>query len=628
MDELLFQWINQGWASSSLQVPFDAFFGWVSQKPAFSHPLLLLILFLLIKDYGRSGLRLWFLLIIFVGLGDVFGNFLKHLLAQPRPCAEFPETVRLVLEPFNVGCSFTPRGMPSNHALNFFVTASFLGVALRSWKWGIAFGLIAFTVALSRVYLGVHYPSQVMVGAGVGSLLGVVAALVVIYLSPIAGWVKLTVRKDKTALTVRLLYSLILYITVPIVLLRLLWRGRLNHDYWYRWPERFGWFKMPRLKDSIWIHAVSVGEVQAALPLVRELQLRYPGCSIVITTTTPTGSGRVRAEFGDSVFHVYLPYDLPGAVERFLIRIKPKCLLVMETELWPNLFYQSRQRNIPVVVANARLSERSFTGYQRLQKLTQATLGQISLIAAQGESDAQHFVSLGFPPENIHVTGSIKFDLDIPESVVKSGKKLRQSFGEGSENKQRPVWIAASTHEGEDEKILQAFAVVREKIPDALLILVPRHPERFSMVATLCERQGFTVVRWSDNKDCDASTQVFVGDAMGELLIFYAASDVAFVGGSLVPTGGHNILEPAALGLPVLTGPHVFNFEEISKAMLKAGALQQVENSEQLAVVVSDLLARSETRQAMGEHGKKLVTENRGSLEKLLKLVQPYIENN
>ena len=627
MDEALFFWINQGWAGSSLQSSLqpwlDAFFGWVSQKPTFSHPLLLLILILLVKDWGRSGFRLWFLLILFVGLGDVLGNFLKHFLAQPRPCAEFPDTVRLVLEPFNVGCSFKPRGMPSNHALNFFLTASFLGVVLRSWKWGIVFGLIAFTVALSRVYLGVHYPSQVLAGAVVGSLLGGLAALMVLRLSPLAGWLRLTARKDKTALLVRLIYSLILYLTVPIVLLRLLWRGRLNHDYWFRWPERFGWFRAPSLTNPIWIHAVSVGEVQAALPLVRELLARYPDCSIVVTTTTPTGSSRVRAELGDTVFHVYLPYDLPGAVERFLDRVKPQCLIVMETELWPNLFYQSRQRNIPVVVANARLSQRSFNGYQKLKRLTQATLHQISCIAAQGPSDAKYFESLGYPSENIHVTGSIKFDLDIPESTIKAGKELRQHIGED-----RPVWIAASTHEREDELILQAFVKVRETIPETLLILVPRHPERFSTVASLCEKQGFTIVRRSENKNCDENIDVFVGDSLGELLIFYAASDVAFVGGSLVKTGGHNVLEPAAIGLPVVTGPHMFNFAEISSTMHEAGALLKVENVDQLASAIIDLLSNSEKRQTIGKQGKDLVSEKRGSLDRLIRLVQPYIENN
>ncbi len=295
----------------------------------------------------------------------------------------------------------------------------------------------------------------------------------------------------------------------------------------------------------------------------------------------------------------------------------------METELWPNLFYQSRQRNIPVVVANARLSERSFKGYQHLKKLTQATLGQISLIAAQGESDAKYFVSLGFQAENIHVTGSIKFDLDISEPAIKAGKELRQQLGGD-----RPVWIAASTHEGEDEKILQAFTKVREKIPDALLILVPRHPERFTSVAALCEKMDFKVVRRTDKQLCDAGTQVFVGDTLGELLVFYAASDVAFVGGSLVTTGGHNVLEPAALGLPIITGPHMFNFAAISKAMCEAGALQQIENGEQLAAAVIDLLTHPETRHAMGEHGKKLVAENRGSLERLLDMLKPYIENN
>ena len=319
-----------------------------------------------------------------------------------------------------------------------------------------------------------------------------------------------------------------------------------------------------------------------------------------------------------------MPYDLPGAVERFLDRIKPECLLVMETELWPNVFYQSRQLNIPVVVANARLSQRSFSGYQKFLKLTQSTLGQISLIAAQGTADAERFESLGFPPEHIRVTGSIKFDLEISEADIKAGEKLRQTFGESVSGKQRPVWIAASTHEGEDEKILQAFTTVQEKIPDALLILVPRHKERFSSVATLCERKGFAVVRRTEDKMCDTTIQVLVGDTLGELMMFYAASDVAFVGGSLVPTGGHNVLEPAAVGLPVITGPYTFNFAEISNTMLEAGVLQQVENVEQLSSVVIDLLTHPEKRKTTGKQGQKLVAENRGSLGRLLELIKPY----
>lgn len=626
MDEAILQWVNQGWGQSSLQPWLDAFFGWVSHKKTFTIPLLVLILLLLIKDLGRSGWRIWVLLLVFVGLGDMFGNMIKHLVAQPRPCADFPDTVRIVLEPFEMGCSFSPRGMPSNHALNFFLAASFLGVALRSWRWGISLGLIAFTVALSRVYLGVHYPSQVIVGGAVGGLLGGFVALAVLHISPLANWLRLSARKDKSGMYSRFVYSLILYLSVPLVILKLLWRGRLNHDYWRRWPERFGWFSAPGLNKPIWIHAVSVGEVQAALPLIRELLVRYPDQSIVVTTTTPTGSTRVRAELGDTVFHVYMPYDLPGAVERFLDRVKPKCLLVMETELWPNLFYQSRHRNIPIVVANARLSQRSMEGYRRLSSLTSATLQQIELIAAQGEADAERFKTLGMSSERIKVTGSIKFDLDIPDSVIKAGKELRQSFGQDSSGKQRPVWIAASTHESEDEQALQAFAMVREKIPEILLMLVPRHPERFSAVVSLCEKAGLNVVRRTENKLCDPNTQVFVGDSLGELLVFYAAADVAFVGGSLVPTGGHNIMEPAALGLPIITGLHMFNFAEISKAMHEAGALQQVENNDQLATAIIDILTHPEKRHSMGDQGKYIVEKNRGSLETLVGMVKPYIE--
>lgn len=624
MDDWLLAVINQGWGHSSFQPMLDTLFSWVSQKQAFAFPLSLIILWLLIRRFGLAGWRLWLLMLLSIGLGDMLGNLIKHLALQARPCAEFPDTVRLVMKPFSVGCNFQPHGMPSNHSLDYFVMASFLGVAVRSWRWGIGFGVISLMVATSRIYLGVHYPSQVLVGILIGISFGSLAAYAVTTLPFIYRWLELKDRSGVQGLNARLIYSLLLYITVPLILWRLFWRGRLNHDYWHRWPQRFGWFKAPFLSKPIWIHAVSVGEVQAALPLIKQLHQRYPNHSIVVTTTTPTGSARVRNELGDSVFHVYAPYDLPGVVARFLERVKPVFALFMETELWPNQFYQCAQRNIPVVVANARLSKHSMEGYRRLSSLTQATLQQVSLIAAQSQQDADHFKILGMQPEKIQITGSIKFDLQLPDDLQQQGDVLKQQLY-GETGKKRPVWIAASTHEGEEKQVLTAYAQVRKVIPDCLLLLVPRHPERSSAVAALCEKNGLNVVRRSEHNACKENTQVFIGDTLGELMLFYVAADVAFVGGSLVSKGGQNILEPAALAKAVITGPYTFNFAEISKVMREAGALRQVSDENELASAVIELLNNPQQRKQMGENGYEQVEKNRGSLNCLLGIMTPLV---
>ena len=417
----------------------------------------------------------------------------------------------------------------------------------------------------------------------------------------------------------RNLYSLLLRAAVPIVLLRLLWRGRKNPAYLHRWNERFGWFRVPALHDPLWIHAVSVGETQAAAPLIHALMARWPERSIVVTTTTPTGSQRVRDLFGERVFHVYLPYDLPGAVTRFLDRVRPQLALIMETELWPNLFHQCAERRIPVVIANARLSPRSAAGYSRLGSLVRSTLADASLVAARDEADAARFRDLG--AERVMVMGNLKFDQQMPDDLAARAAELREQLGVT-----RPVWIAASTHEGEEELVLDAFARLRETRPDALLLLVPRHPERFPKVADLARQRGFRVVRRTEGRACDAATDIFLGDTMGELPLFYASADVAFVGGSLVATGGHNMLEPAALGVPVVFGPYLFNFAEISAALLAAGGARQVTDARQLGQVVGELLADTAQRARMGEAGRRLVAENRGALQRLLALITPLIE--
>ncbi len=420
---------------------------------------------------------------------------------------------------------------------------------------------------------------------------------------------------------VRRLYTLILCMLMPVVVGRLIWRGWRNREYWRRWGERFGRFSSPEMNSPIWIHAVSVGEVRAAQPLVREIKQRWPAIPLLVTTTTPTGSEQVKALFGESVLHTYLPYDLPGPVKRFLDGAQPRLALIMETELWPNLFHGCASRKIPIIIANARLSARSLRGYRRVSSLIRETLRSIYLVAAQGEQDAERFRQLGMEADRIRVTGSMKFDQPLPEGLQKHAGELRRRLGE-----KRMLWIAASTHQGEEEQILDALRQVRREHPDCLLMLVPRHPERFGRVAELCSRAGFRVVRRSSGRPCDQDVDIFLGDTMGELMLFYAASDVAFVGGSLVPTGGHNMLEPAALGKPVIAGPHLFNFTEIAAAMERAGALCRVADGAELAEVTSRLLSSPEERAGMGEAGRRLVQQNRGALQRVLDLVRPCLE--
>lgn len=419
----------------------------------------------------------------------------------------------------------------------------------------------------------------------------------------------------------RLLYSLVLYLLVPVVLLRLLYRSLGNAAYWQRWVERFAFFKTPKLRSPIWVHAVSVGEVQAALPLIRSLQQQYPDNDLVVTTMTPTGSLRVRDLLGDEVFHVYLSYDLPGAVRRFLSKLQPCLALVMETELWPNLYRACNKRKIPVVVANARLSPRSAKGYAKLSSLVRHTLKDVTLIAAQSQADAERFQSLGARAEQVRVMGNIKFDAPLPEGVMEKGKQLRRQFGED-----RPVWVAASTHEGEESLLLDAHEKLLHQYPHLLLVLVPRHPERFPKVASLVEQRGLKLLRRTHGGPCSPETEVFLGDTLGELPVFYAAGDCAFVGGSLVPVGGHNMLEPAVLGVPVLTGPYLHNFVEVSESMFMAGAALKVEDVPALVASLAALLDDPEGRAKMGRAGQQLVTESQGALNKLLDWIKPFLE--
>lgn len=412
----------------------------------------------------------------------------------------------------------------------------------------------------------------------------------------------------------RTLYTLLLHLALPLIALRLYLRGRKAPAYRQRIAERFA-FKLPPLKPGgIWVHAVSVGESIAAAPLIRALREHHPELPITVTCMTPTGSERIRALFGDQVQHCYLPYDLPWAAARFLDRVRPKLAVIMETELWPNHIHQCARRGIPTVLANARLSAKSARSYARFAGLTRPMLAEMSWIAAQTEAEAERFRQLGARPECVSVTGSIKFDLTIDPELQSRAQALRASWGAD----QRPVWIAASTHAGEDEIILAAHRRLLAEKSDSLLILVPRHPERFEAVHVLCQREGFATVRRSSGQPVGEGDQLLLGDTMGELLFLYALADVAFVGGSLVPNGGHNLLEPAALGLPVLSGPHLFNFLEIAAQLREAGALAEVADGEALAEQLRQLLESDAKRQSMGEAGYSVIKANQGALEQLL----------
>ena len=416
----------------------------------------------------------------------------------------------------------------------------------------------------------------------------------------------------------RILYTILLYFLTPAILLRLWWRGKRAPAYRQRWAERFGWLSpLPTAQhNSLWVHAVSVGEVQAVIPLIKQLQQHFPTQAILVTTMTPTGSARVQAAFGAQVAHVYLPYDLPDAIARFLRRTQPRVLILMETELWPNLLHACRHRNISVVLANARLSARSARGYQRFSALTRPMLSCLNRIAAQTETDAQRFLACGAVAEQVTVTGSIKFDLALPTDIDTQAQQLRAQW-----QLHRPVWIAASTHAGEDAQVLTAFKTVQHALPEALLILVPRHPERFDAVAELCMETGLTIARRSQGEIPTSNTGIYLGDTMGELLLLYAASDVAFVGGSLVPTGGHNPLEPAALQTPVLVGAHTFNFAEISSKLIALGAASRVQNSTTLAHAVLQYLQNPQVSQQAGYQGQQFVDANRGALARLLDII-------
>lgn len=417
----------------------------------------------------------------------------------------------------------------------------------------------------------------------------------------------------------RFLYTLAIYLVTPLIMLRLALRGFRSRPYYWRWAERFGFFKAPlNLRDSLWVHAVSVGEVNAAEPLIKALKRDYPGAPLVVTTVTPTGTARVRQLFGGEVFHVYLPYDLPYAVNRFLAGVRPRLALIVETEIWPNLYFACRRRGIPLMIVNARLSERSLRGYRLrpLRGMVRAALGCVDLVAAQSQCDAERYRLIGAPAERVMVCGNLKSDMPVPRDAPAAGERLREHWGA-----RRPVWIAASTHEGEEHVVLEAHIEVLKQLPDALLLIAPRHPERFRPVENAVRGLGFAFGSYRVDGMPMPSNQVFVIDAMGQLMPFYAAAGLAFVGGSLMPIGGHNVLEPASLGTPVLVGPYTFNFEEITASLIAGGCALRVPSSKALGEAVLRLLRDDERRHAMGRAARQVFERERGAVRRLMELI-------
>ena len=418
----------------------------------------------------------------------------------------------------------------------------------------------------------------------------------------------------------RFVYLLVAYLAAPVISLIYLWRGIRDRSYWKNFGERYG-FGPRAAPDGAWLHAVSVGEVQACAALVNALHRRHPQLPLTVTSFTPTGVARARALFGDIADVRYLPFDLPGSVRRFLSRVQPRLAVIFETELWPNLYRECTRRRVPLVIASARISSRSVGRYQRLGKLFSGTLARASVVAAQGEEDAERFRALGADPAALEVTGNLKFDFELPADLAVRGAALRACYAA-----QRPMWVAGSTHEGEEDAVIEAHRAVLAAHPQTLLVIAPRHPPRFAEAAQRVADSGLTFVRRSQaeapgQQDC----QVLVLDTLGELLAFYAAADVAFVGGSLVGIGGHNLLEPAAVGVPILTGPHNFNSSESARLLIGCGAAQVISNATELGARVAALLSDPQGRAHTGALGRACVEANRGALAKLLGLIEPLL---
>jgi 3-deoxy-D-manno-octulosonic-acid transferase len=424
---------------------------------------------------------------------------------------------------------------------------------------------------------------------------------------------------------VRFLYSWLIRFAVPAAYAAVLWRAMSDRHYLQGLAERLG-FGRALLAPSIWLHAVSLGEMSAAAPLARALRLRFPDMALVVTTATPAGRARAAALFEGDADIRFLPYDTPGAVRRFLARTRPRAAIIMETELWPNLLRECERSGIPVLLANARLSLRSVSRYRRFGGLFAGVFSKNLVVAAQSAEDAERFKSIGAAAEQTLVVGNVKFDVGVDAGIAQAGRALRVALAGA-----RPVWIAGSTHAGEEEQLLDAHSSLLTSTPNAVLLLVPRHKDRFAAVAELLARRGVRFARRSRMASGEEAprlpddTPVLLVDTVGELATLYAAADAAFVGGSLAAVGGHNLLEPAALGLPVLTGPSYFNGKEIAQLLLARGAALEVQSAQDLAATLQRLLAAPQLREQIGTIGKEIIAANRGSVARLLALIEPWL---
>lgn len=419
----------------------------------------------------------------------------------------------------------------------------------------------------------------------------------------------------------RLIYTSLFYLAIPLILLRLAWRSIKLPAYRLRIGERLGFYALEYPQVDLWLHAVSVGEAEAAFPLIKLLQQQLPEIKILVTTTTPTGSSRVQTVLADTVTTVYLPYDLPWVIRRFLNTFKPKLAVIMETEIWPNLFNFCDAQNVSLFIVNARLSAKSARGYTKILGLIKPTLSH-AFIAAQTQADAERFVAIGAKQENVQAIGNIKFDLEVGNDLLTQGSQIKMELLQN-----RLVWIVASTHKNEEDVFLKIYPELKSEQPDLLLVIVPRHLERFSEVKKLCLTQGLNVVTRSSGNKIIKETDIFLVDRMGELKLFYAASDLSFVGGSLVPVGGHNVLEPAAVGVPVLFGPYMDNFKEIEQKILSAEAAIQCHDQDDLIREARMLLSDPALRKELKERGLKFMQANRGALGRVSHILLTALKN-
>ncbi|HYN55550.1 MAG TPA: lipid IV(A) 3-deoxy-D-manno-octulosonic acid transferase [Methylotenera sp.] len=417
----------------------------------------------------------------------------------------------------------------------------------------------------------------------------------------------------------RTVYTFLLYLLLPFTPLKLLWRGRKQPEYLQHWCERYGFYSVLINKPVIWLHCVSVGETRAAAPLVKALLQQYPNHRVLLTHTTPTGRATSEQLFGDSISRVYLPYDVPFAVNRFLKHFKPAVGVLMETELWFNLIAGCKRQNIPLLLVNARLSEKSAIGYAKLGRLVNEGLQSLSAIAAQTQEDKTRLQSLG--AHHLTVAGNLKFDVRPPQDAIQQGQHLRALLGT-----HRAVFLAASTREGEEAIILDALAAIN--VANLLTVIVPRHPQRFNEVEALLQQRGLTYQKRSNLLQAiDDKTNYILGDSMGELFTYYAACDLALIGGSLLPFGGQNLIEAAVMGRAILIGPHTFNFADVTKNGVQADAVIQVKDATELREKIEYLLNNKTICEQMGAAGLRFTQASTGATAKVMQLIAVHLNN-